>query len=83
MPVWFAEWSLASDNCALHLNGLNDGVPNKNFKCAQMECPKPYIPGAPDVDRNADILGPFGSAGDNNLNSIKKGKCWTDSLFYN
>lgn len=34
MEVWFGEWSLATDNCAQHLNGLNDGTMNPNFKCA-------------------------------------------------
>lgn len=32
--VWFGEWALATDNCAMFLNGLNDGDPNHLFKCA-------------------------------------------------
>jgi len=42
MDVWFGEWALASENCALHLNGFNDGTINDHdglWKCAQMECP--------------------------------------------
>lgn len=82
--VWFGEWALATDNCALFLNGLNDGEMKPGTQCAQMSCPKPYLPAASavDVDRDAAILGPFGSLGDNSYNSIKEGQCWTDSLFY-
>jgi len=36
-----------------------------------------------DFDRTSKIIGPFGLGGDNNKNSIKEGKCWSDSLFYN
>lgn len=66
MDVWFGEWSLASDNCAQHLNGFNDGGINDHAglsKCAQMECPTSYMPKdtAVDFDRSAKILGPFGN----------------------
>ena len=83
--VYFGEWALATDNCAQHLNGFNDGSMNSLYKCAQMACPKTYLPAsvATDFDRNADILGPFGGNGDNKLNSIQKGNCFTDSLTFN
>jgi len=85
MDVWFGEWSLATDNCAQHLNGLNDGtLNNNNYPCAQLDCPRTYMPDGTgtDFDRDADILGPFGHS-DNTKNSIQKGKCFTDSLVYN
>lgn len=82
--VWFGEWALATDNCAQHLNGFNDGVVNPQDKCGLMDCPRTYMPDGTgtDFDRTADILGPFGNS-DNTKNSIQKGKCWTDSLQYN
>lgn len=87
--VWFGEWALATDNCAQHLNGFNNGEMNPNYTCAQMECPKPYITecvgceaSTADLDRTSPILGPFGNLGTNQKNSIKYGKCWTDSLSY-
>ena len=27
MPMIVGEWSLATDNCAMRLNGLNDNLP--------------------------------------------------------
>jgi len=82
--VWFGEWSLATDNCAQHLNGFNDGTPNPLFKCAQMECPKTYLPDsvAVDFDRSAEMLIPHGMGGPNVNNSIQSGKCFTDSLYF-
>lgn len=70
MDVWWGEWSITSDNCAQHLNGFNDGKMNTHggvIKCAQVECPKSYLPDdtAVDFDRTADMLGPLGSNGDN------------------
>lgn len=84
MEVWFGEWAFATDNCAQHLNGFNDGVMNAHGKCAQMDCPRTYMPDGvgTDFDRTADMLGPFGHS-DNSRNSIQKGLCWTDSLEFN
>jgi glucan 1,3-beta-glucosidase len=62
--VWIGEWSLATDNCALWLGGLNDGPSvNPGMKCRMVDCPKTYLPEsvAVDFDRDADILGPFGT----------------------
>lgn len=75
---------MATDNCAQHLNGFNDGTPNAKFQCAQMACPKTYMPDAfaVDFDRNAEMLGPYGHS-DNTKNAIQKGNCFTDSLTFN
>lgn len=81
--VWFGEWSLATDNCAQHLNGFNDGTPNKFYTCAQVDCPRSYLPDgvATDFDRSAAMLGPFGNS-DNTRNAIQKGKCFSDSDYF-
>ena len=80
--VWFGEWALATDKCAHWLQGFNDGTTNPLFKCAQLECPKTYLPDGVDFDRSAAILGPFGDSPSVN-NSIQYGKCFTDSLHMN
>jgi hypothetical protein len=85
-PVFYGEWSLATDNCAQNVNGLNSGDINSNFECAMMECPKTYMPdefkSEFDFDRSADMPSPQGD-GDNKRNSIQKGLCVTDSLKFN
>ena len=36
--------SLATDNCAMWLNGFNDNVPGYPVvKCQRVECPPPYM----------------------------------------
>lgn len=67
IPVIVGEWSLATDNCALWLQGFNDniyGYPKK--QCKMIECPAPYMgpeqPGTP-LDRSKGPQGPFGSGG--------------------
>jgi len=65
-PVIVGEWSLATDNCAMWLNGFNDnnsGYPM--MPCKYVECGSvPYMgddqPGAP-VDPSKPKLGPFGT----------------------
>ena len=38
------EWSLATDNCAMWLNGFNDNVPGyPKVKCERVKCPDPYM----------------------------------------
>jgi glucan 1,3-beta-glucosidase len=46
------EWSLATDNCAMWLNGFNDNLPAyPKVDCMRIPCAKPYMgdsqPGAP------------------------------------
>ena len=65
VPVITGEWSLATDNCAMWLNGFQDNLPGfpKVF-CRYVDCPAPYTgadqPGAP-PDRATGPRDPFGS----------------------
>ena len=65
-PVVVGEWSLATDNCAMWLNGFNDNLAGfPRLPCKYIDCPDPYMgdgvqPGTP-VDPNKPIQGPFGT----------------------
>jgi len=64
-PVIVGEWSLATDNCAMWLNGFNDNLPGfPRLPCKYVPCSDPYMgfdqPGTP-VDPSSPIQGPFGS----------------------
>ena len=64
-PVIVGEWSLATDNCAMWLNGFNDNLPGyPKLPCKYIPCPDPYMgfdqPGTP-VDSGKPLQGPFGS----------------------
>ena len=62
--MWVGEWALATDVCALWLGGFNDANTAAVFDCEYVDCPTPYLPAdtAVDLDRTADLLGPFGTA---------------------
>ncbi|KAF0699285.1 Aste57867_10127 [Aphanomyces stellatus] len=67
MPVIVGEWSLATDNCAMWLNGFNDNLPGfPKVQCTMQECPieSTYLgygfPGTP-LDVNKPIQGPYGT----------------------
>jgi len=62
-PVWLGEWSMATDNCAMWLQGFNDSAGKFHFDCEWVECPYSYLPDefAVDFDRTAEKLGPFGT----------------------
>eukprot|EP00752_Nemacystus_decipiens_P018730 g16793.t1 len=65
MPVVVGEWSLATDNCAMWLNGFQDNLPGfPQTACKMVRCPLPYMaseqPGAP-VNPNMPPVGPFGT----------------------
>merc|ERR1711965_943581 len=52
MPIIVGEWSLATDNCAMWLNGFNDNLPGyPKLPCKYVPCADPYMgpdqPGAP------------------------------------
>lgn len=69
VPVIVGEWSLATDNCAMWLNGLNDNVPGfPKLACKRVECSASYMgeqPGAPPrLDPAADTMDPRGSGGE-------------------
>lgn len=64
-PVIVGEWSLATDNCAMWLNGFNDNLPGfPRSPCKHIPCSPPYMgegqPGAP-VDPNMPMQGPYGT----------------------
>eukprot|EP00980_Cylindrotheca_fusiformis_P021896 scaffold8740_cov113-Cylindrotheca_fusiformis.AAC.4 len=64
-PVIVGEWSLATDNCAMWLNGFNDNLPGfPRLPCKYIPCADPYMgegqPGTP-VDNTKPIQGPFGT----------------------
>ncbi|CAK4629010.1 unnamed protein product [Aphanomyces euteiches] len=67
MPVIVGEWSLATDNCAMWLNGFNDNLPGfPKVQCTMQKCPvdSTYLgygfPGTP-LDTTKPIQGPYGT----------------------
>ena len=43
-PVIIGEWILATDNCAMWLNGFNDNSPGyPKLPCKFIECAEPYM----------------------------------------
>ncbi|KAG8458494.1 hypothetical protein KFE25_003029 [Diacronema lutheri] len=65
MEVIVGEFSLATDNCAMWLNGFNDNLPGYPVvDCAWVRCPPPYMgdeqPGCPPDEAKAE-QGPFGT----------------------
>jgi len=64
-PVLVGEWSLATDNCAMWLNGFNDNLPGfPRLPCKYVACADPYMgfdqPGTP-VDPSKALQGPYGT----------------------
>jgi glucan 1,3-beta-glucosidase len=64
-PVVVGEWSLATDNCAMWLNGFNDNLPGfPRLPCKYTPCAEPYMgldqPGTP-VDPSKAMQGPYGT----------------------
>ena len=65
-PVIVGEWSLATDNCAMWLNGFNDNLPGfPRLPCKYIPCAEPYMgkgvqPGAP-PDATKPFQGPYGT----------------------
>lgn len=84
VPVVVGEWSLATDNCAMWLNGLNDNVPYfPKVKCDRVQCPEPYfgrglVPNAP-PDPNTKI-DPIGDGGPS---YVEFGTCPVDRSYPN
>jgi glucan 1,3-beta-glucosidase len=60
-PVVVGEWSLATDNCAMWLNGFNDNLPGfPRSPCKYVPCSPPYMgseqPGTPlDLRRGLQV----------------------------
>lgn len=64
-PVIVGEWSLATDNCAMWLNGFNDNLSGfPRLPCKYIPCAEPYMgtdqPGTP-VDPSKPMQGPYGT----------------------
>ena len=64
-PIIVGEWSLATDNCAMWLNGFNDNLPGfPRSPCKFIKCSEPYMgydqPGTP-VDVGKGLQGPYGT----------------------
>ena len=85
IEVWWGEWSLATDNCAMWLGGLNTGAPEPNAVCKPVSCRESYLP--PDefdttFDRDStEILSPYGSE-DMSMIGIANNTCWDDSAHF-
>ena len=71
LPVVVGEWSLATDNCNMWLNGFHDNAPGyPKVECGWMDCPQPYVSGIAGPPQG-DSPGPHGT-GDS---APKQGKC--------
>ena len=47
-PVVVGEWSLATDNCAMWLNGFNDNLPGMPYlPCKMIPCSNGFVKGGP------------------------------------
>lgn len=84
VPIIVGEWSLATDNCAMWLNGLNDNVPGyPKVECERVQCPPPYMgseqPGAP-PDPSLGKQDPIGMGGES---YVLYGTCPRDKPFPN
>ena len=81
-PIIVGEWSLATDNCAMWLNGFNDNVPGyPKVECERVKCPDPYMgPGQPNAppEPTAQALDPFGDGGES---YVINGTCPRDRPF--
>jgi len=61
LPVLVGEWSLATDSCAMWLNGFHDNAPGfPKVTCGSMPCPQPYVTGIAGPSMGA-ALGPHGT----------------------
>lgn len=78
MDVIVGEWSLATDNCAMWINGFNDNLPGyPTVDCHYVPCAPPYMgaeqPGAP-PDSAKGQQGPFGTG----MSTPRNGLCPID-----
>lgn len=83
VPVVVGEWSLATDNCAMWLNGFNDNVPGYPMvECERVECPAPYMgkdqPVGTAFDKTKAAQDPFGTGGES---YVIHGTCPRDKPF--
>lgn len=62
-PIIVGEWSLATDNCAMWLNGFNDNLPGfPRSPCKMTPCKAPYMGGdQASFDVGKPLQGPYGT----------------------
>ena len=64
-PVIVGEWSLATDNCVMWLNGFNDNLPGYPYlPCKMVPCSNGFMKGGPPggpIDKRFPYLGPYGT----------------------
>lgn len=61
IQVVVGEWSIATDNCAMWLNGFQDNLEGYPVTdCKYTQCPIPYI-NVEDIDRTSALISPFGT----------------------
>eukprot|EP01031_Cornospumella_fuschlensis_P026874 gene26874-32479_t len=82
VSVVVGEWSLATDNCIMWINGINDNVPGyPKVNCPRVPCPSPYF-GAHAHIRNAPPnasegkMDPYGTGGPS---YVEYGTCPVDA----
>ena len=57
VPVIVGEWSLATDNCAMWLNGFQDNLPGYPFiTCPTVACPTSYMQEAARDGQDSDVV---------------------------
>ena len=81
-PVIVGEWSLATDNCAMWLNGFNDNLNGyPKLPCKFISCGQPYMglgqPGTP-VNPSMPLQGPYGTG----VSGPIYGQCPVDRDWY-
>ena len=72
LPVLVGEWSLATDNCQMWLNGFHDNAPGyPKVECGTTPCPEPYVTGVRGPPTAGSAPGPFGTG----TSAPKDGMC--------
>lgn len=82
IPIVVGEWSLATDNCAMWLNGLNDNVPGfPKHDCNFVPCPASYM--GPDTKFSVpgNQVNTFDPTGMGGPSYVVDGSCPQDAPF--
>ena len=78
LPVLVGEWSLATDNCMMWLNGFHDDAPGyPKVQCDSVDCPAPYVSGIAGPP-SGPTLGPRGTG---KVSAPNRGKCPTSKAW--
>ena len=79
LPLLVGEWSLATDNCAMWLNGFHDNAPGyPRVQCRTVACPQPYVQGIRGPPDGANPS-PFGTGS----SAPSRGECPTSKPWDN